>query len=79
MTSTDRTGMAERLVEICAELGPGELRVLVLVAERLRTGQRRYGRFDLGTDRRDFRHESLEEVADALVYAACGLLRGPTP
>jgi hypothetical protein len=73
---TDGAGMAERLTEICAELGPGELRMLLLVAERLRTGQRRYGRFDLAADDRDWHTESLEEVADALVYAACALMRG---
>jgi hypothetical protein len=76
MTGTDGASMAERLVEICAELGADELRVVILVAERLRVGQRRYGRFDVGTDRRDFHHEAIEEVADALVYAACGLMRG---
>jgi hypothetical protein len=76
MTGTDGAGMAERLVEIGAELGTDELRVLLLVAERLRTGQRRYGRFDLAADRRNFHHEALEEIADALVYAACGLMRG---
>ena len=67
---------ARQLLELCAELGADELRVLLLVAERLRIGQRRYGRFDLVTDRRDFQHESLEEIADAMVYAACGLMRG---
>ena len=78
MTATDGAGMAERLAEICAEVGTDELRVLLLVAERLATGRRRYGRFDLATDRRDFTHESLEEIADALVYAACALMRGRT-
>jgi len=76
MSGTDGAGMAERLVEICAEQSADELRVLLLVAERLRIGQRRYGRFNLTTDCRNFEQESIEEVADALVYAACGLMRG---
>lgn len=79
MTATDGADTAHQLLDVCAELGTEELRVLVLVAERLRVGQRRYGRFDLATDRRDFHHEALEEVADALVYAACGLMRGRGP
>jgi hypothetical protein len=65
------------LMHLAAELGDTERAVLQLVAERLKDGQERYGRFDLATDRRDFRHESLEEIADALVYAACGLMRWP--
>ena len=76
MTSTNGAPLAERLVEICADLGADEMRVLVLVAERLAKGRQRYGALDVATDRRDFRHESLEEIADALVYAACGLMRG---
>jgi hypothetical protein len=76
MTSIDCATIAARLMQTAAELGPDELRILSLVTERLRTGQRRYGRFDLADDHRDFRQESLEEVADALVYAGCALLRG---
>ena len=70
-----RHELAERLTQSTAELGPDELRVLVLVAERLATGRRRYGPLDLAGDRRDFQGEALEEVADALVYAACGLIQ----
>jgi hypothetical protein len=78
MIATDGAPMAQRLVEICGELGTEELRVLILVAERLRIGQRRYGRFDLATDGRDWYAEAADEIADALVYAACGLMRGRT-
>lgn len=67
--------LRHRLTELVFELGFDEMRVLILVAERLRVGQQHYGRFDLATDRRDFAHEALEEIADALVYAACGLMR----
>ena len=49
--------------------------MLVLVAERLAMGRRRYGAFNLATDRRDFRREALEEAADAAVYMACALVR----
>lgn len=79
MSATDGAGMAERLMKICADLGADELRVLVLVAERLAAGRRRYGALDIAGDRRDFQLEAIEEVADALVYAACGLMRGRTP
>jgi len=63
-------GKLAGFMSIAADLGDHERAVLQLVAERLRMGQRRYGRFDVGTDRRDFRQEALEEVADALVYGA---------
>lgn len=69
--------LAERLREVAAELGRDELAVLVLVAERLRLGRRRYGELDLAADHRDFRTEALEEAADGLVYAAAALMRGP--
>jgi hypothetical protein len=76
MTGTDGAGMAERLVEICAELGADELGVLLLVAERLAKGRWRYGALNVATDGRDFRTEALEEAADGLVYVACALMRG---
>ncbi len=75
MTGTDGAGLAQRLTEVCAELGTDELRVLVLVADRLRTGRRRYGTLDVATDRRCFPVEALEEAADGLVYAAVALMR----
>lgn len=73
---TDGAGMVERLVAIAAELGADELRVLVVIAERLRIGQRRYGRFDLGSDRRDFGDEALAEMLDFSCYVSCALIRG---
>lgn len=74
-TGTDDAGLAERLVEICADLGADELRVLLLVAERLAKGRQRYGVLQVDNDGRDFRREALEEAADGLVYVACGLIR----
>ena len=68
--------MAAKLTAICAELGTDELRVLLLVAERLVKGRDRYGALQVDNDGRDFRLEALEEAADGLVYVACGLLRG---
>lgn len=72
----DGAAMAERLCELAAELGRDELAVLVLVAERLAAGRKRYGNLDLSTDARNFRMEALEEIADALVYSAAALMRG---
>jgi len=76
MTGTDGAGLVGQLRETAADLGTDELRVLVLVAERLAKGRQRYGALDIAGDRRDFRVETLEEVADGLVYAACALMRG---
>ena len=65
----------ERLLASVDKLGNDELHVLCIIAERLVMGRRQYGELELPTDRRDFAHEALEEVSDALVYAAAGLLR----
>ena len=62
-------------MHLIVQLGAEERAVLQLVAERLHTGQQRCGQFDLATDGRDWHRETLEEIADALVYAACGLMR----
>lgn len=70
-TDTDRATLAG----LAAALGRDELRVLVLIAERLAAGQRTYGRLDLAADARDWRREALEEAADGLVYVACGLVK----
>ncbi len=55
MTGTGGGSMAERLVEICPELRADELRVLLLVAERLVEGRARYGALHLNSDHRNFR------------------------
>jgi len=65
-----------RLTQIARGLGADELAVLLLVAERLRTGRARYGELHVADDPRSFDIETLEEIADALVYSACGLMRG---
>ncbi len=58
------------LLDVVAELGPDERRVLVVLARRLLEGQQVYGRLDLAQDRRDFRHERALEVQDLLIYSA---------
>ena len=68
----DRTA---RLLCVARQLGDDELAVLLLVAERLAMGQRRYGAFHVASDPRSFDIEALEEAADGLVYAAAALIR----
>lgn len=65
----------QRITQAASILGPDELEVLAVVAERLAEGRRRYGELRPESDRRDFALEALEEVADAMVYAAAGLIR----
>ena len=67
------------LAAVAARLGVDEIELLCLLARRLRTGQRRYGRLALDGDRRDFRREALEEVADGLAYSAIALMREGRP
>ncbi len=51
-------------------MGDDEIRVLLVLARRLKAGQDCYGKLDLENDKRDFRKERGEEVADLLVYSA---------
>jgi hypothetical protein len=64
-----------RLATVARILAPDELAVLVLIAQRLALGRRRYGALDVVHDRRDFWREALEELADAAVYLAADLVR----
>ena len=56
-------------------LGPGELAVLVTIAQRLEMGRQQYGDLDPVRDPRNWRKELAEEQLDAAVYAACEMLR----
>jgi len=70
-----RAARLRDLADVARRLGSGELDVLLLLAARVWAGQARYGCLDVRRDRRDFRRELLEEVADGLFYAAAALLR----
>lgn len=72
----DAMGQLVRLTAVAEQLGAGEIAVLLLVADRLHKGQAQYGNLDPATDRRDFRREAFEELADACVYLAADRLRG---
>ena len=63
-----------RLMTLAGDLGPDELTVLLIITERLRGGRAHYGELHVATDSRCFSIEALEEVADALVYAAAALI-----
>lgn len=67
--------MRAKLNTIADELCPNELRVLVMLAERLRAGQDAYGALDPRGDAREWRRETMNEVLDAQVYCACELMR----
>lgn len=58
------------LLDVTSQLGAEERRVLLALARRLLAGQRAYGRLDLAHDRRDWRRERAEELADSLIYGA---------
>lgn len=65
--------MTDRYKDLCEaarDLGDDELRVLALIASRLRMGKSQYGDLDLARDGRDFRKEACEEFLDATVYLA---------
>jgi hypothetical protein len=71
-----RRGLLRDLAEVAQRLSDDELHVLVTIAVRAWVGQSRYGCLQLARDRRDFRREAFEEVADALFYTAAELLAG---
>ncbi len=72
----DALRQLDRLTTIAEQLGAAELSVLLLVAERLLEGRRRYGALNLATDPRDWQAEGLAEILDCVCYLSCALLRG---
>jgi hypothetical protein len=66
---------ARELLDVVAELGTDERRVLLALARRLLAGHGTYGRLDVATDRRDWRSEAAEELLDGCVYLACETMR----
>ncbi|MGD0950038.1 MAG: hypothetical protein ABSA52_21755 [Candidatus Binatia bacterium] len=75
--ASDAMRQLDRLQEAAEQLGAAELSVLLTVAERLLVGRQRYGALHPDTDPRDFRKEAFEELADAAVYLAAALMKGP--
>jgi hypothetical protein len=76
MSQRPRTVTARRrLLRAVAMLDTDELAVLTLIATRLAQGRDTYGTLHLERDRRDFEHEALEELADALVYVGAALVQ----
>jgi len=65
----------DRILASLSELGPDEAEVLAIVAERLVTGRKAYSELQIATDRRDFQHEALLELADGCAYLAAGIVR----
>jgi len=70
-----RAALLQDLTDVAAQLEHDELKVLLLLATRVRDGQARYGHFDLHCDRRNFGRETLEELVDGLFYLSAGLIR----
>lgn len=64
-----------KLNEIFEQLGDDEKEIIEVLAERLLEGQKRYGKFDLDSDDRDFQQEAFEEDCDWLVYRAAEVVR----
>ena len=72
MTHAERLG---RLNSLIRQASADELKVLLVVAERLTAGRERYGTLHLATDGRDFAREALEEAADLGLYTAMRLIQ----
>jgi hypothetical protein len=79
LPAVDREAIDASLRATCAELGDDELRVVVLVAQRLAMGRKCYGALDIQGDRRNWRHEASEEALDCAVYLAAETLRMVAP
>jgi hypothetical protein len=63
------------LLDLLAELGPGERAVIHAIARRLALGKTQYGRLDVQGDPRDWKREASQELLDGCVYLACASLR----
>lgn len=64
-----------RIVGVIDLLGRDELEALELCAHGLVRGRDVYGELRVATDVRDLRAEALEELRDAMIYSAAGLMR----
>lgn len=65
----------DNLTKLAADLGHDEVRVLVLIAQRLTKGADQYGILNVLDEDRDWLKESLEEELDDVVYRAAHTLR----
>jgi hypothetical protein len=74
-----RAALLQYLTDVAAQLGHEELKVVLLLATRMRDGQARYGHLDVRRDRRNFTRETLEEVVDGLFYIGAALLPHARP
>ena len=63
------------LASLAARLSDDELAVLLLIGQRVLTGQSNYGPLHIQHDHRNFTREALEKVADACFYLGAALLR----
>lgn len=70
-----KAGRMSELQELCSELEIDAIEALVIQAERLVKGQRKYGPLDAASDQRDWKKEREEEFRDALNYFAFEELR----
>lgn len=68
---TMSTKRIERILECYEELGENEKEVLLTFVNRLRNGQKAFGKLYLGKKRWSW--EAYEEALDLAVYAACGM------
>jgi len=70
----------ERILAALDGLGPAELELVALIAERAAAqGRHSYGELHVATDPRRFEQEALLEVADGMFYVAAGLMRAARP
>lgn len=60
-------------LDILERLGPMERKVLLIYAQRLGAGQRKYGLLEAG--KKDWNWEALEETLDQSVYITCELVK----
>lgn len=74
-----RRGITADLAEAIAGLEIDARRALLVLARRLKKGQRYYGAIRIATDARNWRKEREEELADALIYGAFGELKSSNP
>ena len=65
-----------RIREILSTANEQEMRVMVLIAEKLMgEGRREHGAMDLDSDPRDLVAEAKDELADSITYLAMELVR----
>ena len=68
-------GLRKLILDTVDRMGEADLQSVKFTLRRMLDGQKQYGKLNVATDKRDFRVERAQEIADDLVYAHADILK----